>query len=252
MLIRDFLQLLFVIPSSFDIRISSFSSWRRASVRSGARPWTHSGGSSRCWGNCWRGCRAWSGSECRARCYCGTRCWRWWSTRLSAVCSAIVEIVHVASTTPNDHFAASPDCRVVASAGRRVGSACGSPAIGFESVSPDRVARLEFPAAPNDHLVAGPHRSVPGAGSRSVGGVGRCPTICIGIISSSGAYIDNLARTSPDNHLAAGPNRRVTGTRSRRIGGSGRCPTVRDRTVAVAGVQSVDAIVSAPNNHFGP
>src|SRR5207245_6418110 len=67
------------------------------------------------------------------------------------------------STAPDDHFAASPHCRVTASgSGARVGNAGGCPTIRDRIISPAGVKRgIErriWSSTPDDHSTAGPHR----------------------------------------------------------------------------------------------
>jgi hypothetical protein len=86
-----------------------------------------------------------------------------------------------AISTPNDHFTASPDCRVTVSVTRRVGSAGGHPTIRAGIVSAARVGnaarRRTITATPDDHFTAGPDCGVMESGAWRVGGAGGCPTI---------------------------------------------------------------------------
>src|SRR6185295_17639556 len=65
-------------------------------------------------------------------------------------------------STPDDHFSASPDCRVTGSASGRVGRAGGGPTIGAGIVSAAGVQKVVVntivkESAPDDHFTAGPH-----------------------------------------------------------------------------------------------
>ena len=60
-------------------------------------------------------------------------CWCW--TRLRTVPFPPV-LSLVGAPTPDDHFAAGPDCRVIVSADGRVGGAGGRPTVGAGIVSP--------------------------------------------------------------------------------------------------------------------
>jgi hypothetical protein len=75
-------------------------------------------------------------------------------------------------TTPDDHFAASPDCPVKLSAFGRVSGAGGRPTIRARIV-PSAGVQIEAArdAAPDDHFTASPDCGVPV--SRS-GGIGEC------------------------------------------------------------------------------
>src|SRR5207244_12644931 len=82
------------------------------------------------------------------------------------ICAGIVSAPGVQPVTttiikisaPNDHFSARPDCRVIDSEGRRVGSAGGCPTVGAGIVS-HVVVEIAFDvrvSAPDDHFTAGP------------------------------------------------------------------------------------------------
>src|SRR5439155_2641900 len=79
-----------------------------------------------------------------------------WQHRHSRTVSpAAIKIVDAISSTPDDHFTAGPHCRVLGSAGRRVGSASGCPTIRAGIVSPAGVKIADATTtttAPHDHF----------------------------------------------------------------------------------------------------
>src|SRR5207247_9967175 len=70
------------------------------------------------------------------------------------------------SAAPDDHFTASPDCRVIDSGARGVGGPRGYPTISAGTISPAGVKweRGNLISTPDDHLTAGPHCRVIAAG----------------------------------------------------------------------------------------
>ena len=110
------------------------------------------------------------------------------SVRWDCICRQCSSHGVVVESAPDDHFTASPHCRVIQSAIRRVGGAGGNPTVGSGIVSPPVLKVTETISAPNDHFAAGPDcRVLPGGGR--VVGAGRCPTVCAGIVSPAGVQI---------------------------------------------------------------
>jgi hypothetical protein len=85
---------------------------------------------------------------------------------------------------PDDHFTATPHCRVVLSTSGRVGGAGGRSGIRDGIVS---AAGVEIDAktdsTPDDHFTASPHCRVIGSPSGRVGRAGGRPAIRAGVIS---------------------------------------------------------------------
>ena len=99
-----------------------------------------------------------------------------------SVCAGIVsptgvQVIGLTSTTPDDHFTAGPDCRVVVSCSRRVNSISRRPTVCPGIVSPARVQKSGVNAAPDDHFTASPDRGGDVASSRSIGDAGTCPCV---------------------------------------------------------------------------
>jgi hypothetical protein len=88
-------------------------------------------------------------------------------------------------TAPDDHFSASPECRVKVSLSGRAGGAGGCPTVGdgivpAAGVQPGR--RGICKTAPDDHFTASPDcREINSCGGR-VGGAGGYPAIRAGIV----------------------------------------------------------------------
>src|SRR5207247_3167201 len=80
-------------------------------------------------------------------------------------------------STPDDHFAAGPHCRVTVSASGRAGGAGRCPTVGAGIVSPAGVQKAAIKSTPDDHFAAGPHcRLTVSAGGR-VGGARWSPRV---------------------------------------------------------------------------
>src|SRR6266446_2249868 len=106
-----------------------------------------------------------------------------WRSGFGAVPPAGVKIVLGALSAPDDHFAASPDCRVIVSARGCVGGAGGCPTVGAGIISPAVVKKTAaIKSTPDDHFTTGPHCCVMDSDRGRVGGAGRCP----GIIRAAG------------------------------------------------------------------
>jgi hypothetical protein len=74
------------------------------------------------------------------------------------VSAAGVQTVGAIKSTPDDHFTAGPDCRVILSAGGCVGGAGDYPTIRTRIVSPTGVEIVGIAiATPDDHFIAGPY-----------------------------------------------------------------------------------------------
>src|SRR5439155_23266698 len=121
--------------------------------------------------------------------------------------------VQAIRSAPDDHFAAGPDRRVIASATGRVGGAGGCPAIRAGIVSAARVKReaITSKSAPDDHFAAIPNRGVSGSGVGRVGGAGGCPTVGNWIVSAAGAGGKSTWDSAPHDHATAGRYCRVKG-----------------------------------------
>ena len=134
-------------------------------------------------------------------------------------------------SAPDDHFAASPHCRLRVSPGGRAGGAGGRPTVGVGIVSPAGVqivlGTIEKESAPDDHVATGPHCRVNLSGGGCVDGAGRCPTVGAGIISPAGPQPGAAsAESAPDDHFTAGPDCRVIFSAGGGVGGARWGPCV--------------------------
>ena len=103
-------------------------------------------------------------------------------------------------STPDDHFAVIPNCRLVCSGTRRVTCASGHPTIRAGIISPtgvQNVARIKIDATPNNHFAAGPYCRMAVSGFGSTGNAGSCPTICSQIISPTGVHVSRHDQCHP-------------------------------------------------------
>jgi hypothetical protein len=98
------------------------------------------------------------------------------------------------SAAPDNHFAASPDCRVRVSRRGRVGHAGGCPAIrgGVVSATSIAIVKRGVGAGPDHHFAAAPDCRVTDAAERRVGSAGYGPAIVNRIIPAAGVQIDRL------------------------------------------------------------
>ena len=154
-------------------------------------------------------------------------------------------------STPDDHFAAGPDCRVSVSAGGRVGGAGGCPTIRAGIVSPAGVQKIvAIISAPDDHFTAGPDCRVSSSASGRVGGAGGRPTIGAGIVSAAG--VQRAVPSYPPQTIISLPVHtavwRIVRAEGAFVGAGGR-PTIRARIVSPAGVQ-VELPHTPPDDHF--
>jgi len=178
----------------------------------------------------------------------------------------IVNRTIIKKSAPDDHLAASPDCRVRAPHAWRVSSAGGCPTVCARIISPagvQIVAKRAGPSAPDDHFSSGPDRCVIRSAIGRVGGAGGCPTIGNRIVSPARTrrswgwnwsarwgrawgwawawvwgwgWSWGRSYSAPDDHLTASPDCCVKGSGSGRADGAGGYPTVRAGIISPAGV----------------
>src|SRR5882724_1305977 len=150
--------------------------------------------------------------------------------RAGIVSPASVEVLGRASplinTSPDNHFTASPHCRVTFSCGGRVASPRADPTICDGIVSSAGVHIIvAICSAPDDHFTAGPDRRLLESTRRRVGGAGSRPTVGVGIISPT--CVENAGTEStPDDHFSAGPDCAVVASAGGRVGDAGGCPAI--------------------------
>jgi hypothetical protein len=152
-------------------------------------------------------------------------------------------------STPDDHFAAGPDCSVAGSGSRRIGSSGRCPGIRAGIVFSTGIEgkAYEVDAAPDNHLTASPHCGMAVSASGRIGGASSGPTVRDRIVSPAGI----VSVSTPDDHFSASPNSCVAGSRKGRASGAGVGPTIGGRTVSAASVQIKQTITrSAPDDHF--
>src|SRR5438045_9546069 len=89
---------------------------------------------------------------------------------------------------PDDHFTATPHCRVTFSCGGRVVSARGYPTVRAGIVSPAgiKIVAAAGISARDDHFSAGPDRRVLESIRRRVARAGRRPAIGCGLVCPAG------------------------------------------------------------------
>jgi hypothetical protein len=170
------------------------------------------------------------------------------SRRVSRVCrgpgigvrivsSAGVKSVEDVNASPDDHFAASPNCRMIDAGVRRVDGTGRHPTIRAGIVFPARVnkeASTIF-ASPDDHFIVAPHCRMRKSSRGRVVGTYSCPTVRVRIVLCPIVKNANNSST-PDNHLAASPHRRVEASAVWRVRRSCTYPTVRGRVVPATAV----------------
>ena len=106
---------------------------------------------------------------------------------IGIVSATAIDVVEVVTTTPDDHVAAGPDCRVNVSWVGRIGEAGGRPGVGAgivfaASVKSDSIAVL---SAPDNHFASSPGCRVKNSGIRRVGSAGGYPTVGDRIVFSA-------------------------------------------------------------------
>src|ERR1051326_7646574 len=134
----------------------------------------------------------------------------------------------IISTSPDNHFTASPHCGVTLSCRRRVIGARAYPSIvaGIGSSAGVRTNEEGTFSAPDDHFTAGPDRRVLESASGRVGGAGGCPTIRARIISPAVVQRRAVVKSAPDDHFTAGPYCGVVAPASGRVGEAGGRPAI--------------------------
>src|SRR5205814_8379856 len=122
--------------------------------------------------------------------------------------AAGVQIVHVITSTPNNHLAAGPERGVRESRDRCVHSFGRGPTIRCGIVSSasvkDAVTTASY-SAPDDHLTASPHSRVIISRDRHVDHAGSGPSVAGGIVPAAAVQIRVIVTPTPDNHLDARP-----------------------------------------------
>ena len=113
------------------------------------------------------------------------------------------------SSTPNDHFAASPYCGMKVSGRGRVIGVSSCPTVRAGIISPTRVHpdNAGMISTPDDHLAAGPHCRMIISTSGSISRASWCPAIGARIVFPAGVQSDQVGiNPTPDDHLVAGPD----------------------------------------------
>ncbi len=142
-------------------------------------------------------------------------------------------------STPDDHFTASPHCRVRGSGRGYFGRAGGRPTIGAGIISPAgvQVKASKYKSTPDDHFTASPHCCVKALGQRvrwSCSWPSNYP--CWDCISRRCSNRRKFQST-PDDHFTASPHCRVRSSGIGRVGRAGGRPTIGAGIVSPAGVQ---------------
>ena len=116
-------------------------------------------------------------------------------------------------SAPRDHFAASPDRRVIVTGERDVCDAGGSPTIRVGIISATGVkieSRAAKNASPDDHFTGGPQGCVRVARRGCIVEACGDPTVRARVVSAAGiGIIECFIHSAPDNHLIASPDYRV-------------------------------------------
>src|SRR6476659_7997965 len=128
---------------------------------------------------------------------------------------------------PDNHFTATPHCRVTLSCRGRVASPRGYPTVraGIVSRAGVKIVGAAGSSAPDNHFSAGPDRRVLVSARRRVGRAGGRPAIRAGIVFPAGVPIARTEST-PNDHFTASPDRCVVGSASGRVGDAGGCPAI--------------------------
>ena len=156
----------------------------------------------------------------------------------------VFQTVDIISSAPDDHFAASLDCRVNVSGAWRSGGASRYPAVHAGIVS---AAGVYGVAAPDDHFTTSPDRRVPVSAGGRVGSAGRHPTVGAGIVSPPGVQI--AAVNSPPQTIISLPVQ--TALCRCRLEGAPGVLVVAQLSVPGLYLPPVLAIgVAAPDDHF--
>src|SRR6185369_4682954 len=170
--------------------------------------------------------------------------------------AVVVKVVteSVAASAPNDHFTASPHCRVIVSSGWFVSRAGGRPAIRAGIVSEAVVPKDDvISSTPDDHFTASPHCCVTKSGFDRLDGAGGRPTVGAEIVSPAVAKnveTESVDASAPNDHFTASPHCRVTVSGKGRVRRGGGRPTIRAGVVSRAGVKNVGVVSSTPDDHF--
>ena len=128
--------------------------------------------------------RVWIGS--RPRCWRRPWCCCWRRRRLRAVSSAGVKNNTNITSTPDDHFAASPDFGVTVSSRGRVGNACSCPAIHGRVVSAASVFVSPPDTDPSQTMISVPVQTALLSSSRAEAAL----VVPVGVqVSVSGVYV---------------------------------------------------------------
>ena len=144
--------------------------------------------------------------------------------------TASVKSRAVISSTPRDHFIASPNCGGPTPRGRRVSGASSRPTIRVGIISAASVKEdvaWKIPATPHDHFAARPDSSV------TIPSIGRVrnargrPAVRNWIVPAPGVEKRVVViRSTPDNHFITGPDSRMTLPARRRVSGASWCPAI--------------------------
>ena len=118
----------------------------------------------------------------------------------------VFKVLNDSSYPPRNHFAASPDCRVIHSCRGRIRGAGGSPIIRAGIVSSAGVQREEILifTAPDDHFAASPDSCVSVSSRRYVSANIR-PTVCAGVVSPASIQCLGIYSSSPPHTTISVP-----------------------------------------------
>jgi len=125
------------------------------------------------------------------------------------VSSAGVQIIGAITSTPDDHFTASPHSGVRVSDRGHVSGASRCPTVRAGIISPTRVHpdNAGMISTPDDHLGPGPYCRMIISTSGSISRASWCPAIGARIVFPAGVQPDQVGiNTTPDDHLVAGPD----------------------------------------------
>ena len=134
------------------------------------------------------------------------------------------------NAAPDDHFAASPNRGMTASAAGRVGGAGRSPTVRHRIVSPAGVVAV---STPDDHFIAGPNCRMARPRRRCASGACGSPIVGSWIVSPASVQIGVIVASAPDDHFSASPHCGVTKSTDRRVRDAGGCPSVIDAVACI-------------------
>ena len=179
--------------------------------------------------------------------------WSWCRSGVGGLCAVSPAGVQRGgvSSTPDDHFAAGPDCRVRATARGRVGGAGGCPTVR---------TGIEFAAAVEIHSGFHPPQTIISLPVHTAECWNRpsgtlvmlvaVQAVRARIVTAASIQKILVIPSAPDDHLAAGPDCRMIGSAGGRVGNARCGPTIGARIVSPAGRSTENRRQIRPRRSF--